>query len=48
MERKPFHNTLTFRLIYSFNEKYVENKNYDNDWNRIGPKWVRDVDAMKW
>ncbi|MCL1851179.1 MAG: PorT family protein [Bacteroidetes bacterium] len=48
VERKPFHNTLTFRLIYSFNEKYIENNNYDEDWNRIGPKWIRDPEAMKW
>jgi hypothetical protein len=48
VERKPFHNTLTFRLVYSFNEKYIENNNYDNDWNRIGPKWIRDPEAMRW
>jgi hypothetical protein len=47
-ERKPFHNTLTFRIVYSINEKYRENTNYDWEGNRIGPKWVRDVDAMKW
>jgi hypothetical protein len=47
-ERKPFHNTLTFRLVYSFNEKYTENNNYDRDGNRIGPKWIRDPEAMKW
>jgi len=47
-ERKPFHNTLTFRLIYSFNEKYTENNNYDREGNRIGPKWIRDAEAMKW
>jgi hypothetical protein len=46
--RRPFHNTLTFRIIYSFNEKYIENDNYDKDWKRIGPKWIRDTDAMKW
>jgi len=46
--RKPFHNTLTFRIIYSFNEKYIENDNYDREGNRMGPKWIRDPDAMKW
>ena len=46
--RKPFHNTLTFRIIYSFNEKYTENNNYDKDGKRIGPKWIRDPEAMKW
>jgi hypothetical protein len=47
-KRWPFHNTLTFRLIYSFNEKYTENTNYDREGNRIGPKWIRDPEAMKW
>ncbi|MCL2290670.1 MAG: PorT family protein [Bacteroidetes bacterium] len=46
--RKPYHNTLTFRLIYSFNEKYTENTNYDKEGNRIGPRWIRDPEAMKW
>jgi hypothetical protein len=48
IERKPFHNTLTFRLIYSINEKYAENNNFDKNGNRIGPKWIRDSEAMKW
>ncbi|MCL2168144.1 MAG: PorT family protein [Lentimicrobiaceae bacterium] len=48
IERKPFHNTLTFRIIYSINEKYTENNNYDSEGNRIGPKWIRDTDAMRW
>jgi hypothetical protein len=47
-ERKPFHNTLIFRIVYSFNEKYIENNNYDWDGNRIGPRWIRDPEAMKW
>jgi hypothetical protein len=46
--RKPYHNTLTLRLIYSFNEKYTENTNYDRDGKRVGPRWIRDPDAMKW
>jgi len=46
--RKPFHNTLTFRIIYSFNEKYIENDKYDWDGNRIGPQWIRDPNAMRW
>ena len=46
--RKPFHNTLTFRLVYSFNEKYIDNTNYDKEGRRIGPRWVRDPDAMRW
>ena len=46
--RKPYHNTLTFRLIYSFNEKYMENTNYDREGNRIGSRWVRDPEAMPW
>jgi len=48
IERKPFHNMLTFRLVYSINEKYTENYQYDKNGNRIGPKWIRDIDAMKW
>jgi len=48
VRRRPFHNTLTFRLIYSFNEKYTENNNYDKEGNRIGPKWIRDPEAMRW
>jgi hypothetical protein len=48
IQRKPFHNTLTFRIIYSINEKYIENDRYDYDGNRMGPKWIRDADAMKW
>jgi hypothetical protein len=47
-DRKPFHNTLTFRIIYSFNEKYMENTNYDKKGNRMGARWVRDPEAMKW
>ena len=47
-KRWPFHNTLTFRILYSINEKYTENTSYDRDGNRIGPKWIRDPDAMKW
>jgi len=47
-KRWSFHNTLTFRIIYSFNEKYTENNNYDREGNRIGPKWIRDPEAMKW
>ena len=46
--RRPFHNTLTFRLVYSFNEKYMENNNFDRDGRRIGSRWVRDPEAMKW
>ena len=48
IERKPFHNTLTFRIIYSINEKYTENTNYDSEGYRIGPRWIRDPEAMKW
>ena len=46
--RKPFHNTLTFRIIYSFNEKYIENTSSDKEGKRIGPKWIRDPDVMRW
>jgi len=48
IKRRPFHNTLTLRLVYSFNEKYMENNNYDREGRRIGPRWVRDPEAMRW
>jgi hypothetical protein len=48
VNRWPFHNTLTFRFIYSINEKYIQNTNYDKEGNRIGPKWIRDSEAMRW
>ncbi len=40
--RKQFNNTITVRLIYSFNEKYISNP----DWVRggkNGPKWIHDT-----
>jgi len=40
--RKQYHNMLTLRLIYSFNEKWVKN----NDWvrgGRNGTKWLHDT-----
>ena len=46
--RWPYHNVLTFRLVYSINEKYMENNNYDDQWKRIGPRWIRDPEAMRW
>jgi len=48
VKRWPFHNTLVFRVMYSINEKYTENTRYDKEGNRIGPKWIRDPEAMKW
>lgn len=45
---KPYHNSLTVRLIYSFNEKYMENDNFDRSGKRIGPRWIRDPEAMRW
>jgi len=47
-KRWPYHNVLTFRIIYSFNEKYIENTNYNWEGDRIGPKWIRDPEAVKW
>lgn len=40
--RKQYHNTITLRLIYSFNEKYIKN----NEWIKggsKGPRWIRDT-----
>jgi hypothetical protein len=44
---KPYHNSLSVRIVYSFNEKYLENDKFDRNGRRIGPRWVRDSDAMR-
>ncbi len=40
--RKEYNNVITFRLIYSFNEKYVRNPEYVKGGRR-GPQWIRDT-----
>lgn len=39
--RQQYNNVITLRLIYSFNERYVENMRRDKEGKRRGPKWVR-------
>ncbi len=45
--RSPRNNLFSIRLIYSFNEKYVENMQTDKNGNRKGPRWVRDPNWYK-
>ncbi|MDR1758845.1 MAG: PorT family protein [Bacteroidales bacterium] len=42
--RYQFHNALSLSLIYAFNEKYALNMKRNKKGERIGPKWVRDID----
>ena len=42
--RKQYHNTLSLRVIYAFNERYTVNTKKNKFGERIGPKWVRDLD----
>lgn len=42
--RKQYNNVVTLRLIYSFNEKYKLNTRTDKTGNRLGPRWVRDIE----
>lgn len=44
-ERKQYHNTLTLRLIYSFNEKYKLNSRTNKKGERVGVRWVRDTES---
>jgi hypothetical protein len=39
--RKPYNNVLTFRLLYTFNDKYTYNNQRDRSGKLIGPRWVR-------
>ncbi len=41
--RKPYNNMFSVRLIYSFNERWVENNKTNSRGEREGPKWVRDT-----
>ncbi len=40
--RKQYNNSITVRLIYSFNEKYIANPDYIKG-GRKGPKWIHDT-----
>lgn len=41
-QRKLYHNVLSFRMLYTFNDKYYLNNSFKSDGTRKGPKWVRD------
>lgn len=41
-QRRLFHNVLSFRVLYTFNDKYYLNNSYKKDGSRNGPKWIRD------
>lgn len=41
-QRKLYHNLLSFRMLYTFNDKYYLNNSYKNNGSRNGPKWIRD------
>jgi hypothetical protein len=41
-DRKQYNNVLSFRLIYTINEKYVPNIRVDKKGKRIGPKWIKE------
>ena len=43
-ERKQYHNILSLRVIYAFNERYTVNTKKNKFGERIGTKWVRDLD----
>lgn len=42
--RKQYNNVLTVRVIYSINERYKLNERKNKFGERIGAKWIRDVD----
>ncbi len=44
VERRPFNNLFSVRLIYSFNERWIENQKTNSRGEREGPKWVRAKD----
>ncbi|MCK9339034.1 MAG: PorT family protein [Bacteroidales bacterium] len=40
--RKQYHSVISFRLIYSFNEKYIKNSEWIKG-GKNGPRWIRDT-----
>lgn len=40
-QRKLYHNVLSFRMLYTFNDKYTLNTSTYKDGTTKGPKWVR-------
>lgn len=42
-KRKLFHNVLSFRMLYTFNDKYTLNNRVKKDGTTKGPKWLRDA-----
>ncbi|HNX22280.1 MAG TPA: outer membrane beta-barrel protein [Bacteroidales bacterium] len=45
--RVPYNNVLTFRVLYTFNDKYVLNNSRSRTGERQGPKWVRESSLKK-
>jgi hypothetical protein len=45
--RHQYHNVITMRLIYSFNEKYVPNPDYKKGGKK-GTRWMRDQEAISY
>jgi hypothetical protein len=41
-QRKLYHNMLSLRMLYTFNDKYYLNNSYKKNGSRNGPRWVRD------
>ncbi|MDR1346613.1 MAG: PorT family protein [Bacteroidales bacterium] len=45
--RHQYHNVISMRLIYSFNEKYVPNPNFRKGYKK-GLRWMRDQEAISY
>lgn len=45
--RVPYNNVLTFRVLYTFNDKYYLNNSKTKSGERNGPKWVRESAPKK-
>lgn len=41
--KKQYNNMFSLRLVYSFKEKYTENMHENKRGERVGVKWIRDV-----
>jgi len=45
--RHQYHNVISMRLIYSFNEKYIPNPNYGKGGKKV-TRWIRDQEAISY